>query len=363
MSGTSLDAIDAALLDLAHGQIRLLDTLNHPLPDALRQQVLRLNQPGQPDELHSMAITDRELAGVFAQAVKELLQHSGIKPDEITAIGSHGQTVRHQPGIDTPYTMQIGDPNRLAELSGITTIADFRRRDIAAGGQGAPLAPAFHAAMFHSDQQNRAILNIGGMANLTLLAADRNIPVSGFDTGPGNVLLDAWYQRHHPAAYDQHGQWAGSGQVADSLLARLLCHPFFKLEPPRSTGREQFNIDYLDSELEDHQQDLAAADVQATLAELTTRSIAQALTTWADDCERLLLCGGGAYNTDLVARLRRHLPDIQVDTTASCGMAPEWIEAAAFAWLAKQTLHHQTGNLPAVTGADHAVILGGIYPA
>lgn len=365
MSGTSLDAIDAALLDFTNNQIMLLATHSHTLPDTLKHKILQLNQPGQLDEVHQMAVADQQLADAFATAVNTLLDQAGILACNIKALGSHGQTIRHHAHGSTPYTVQIGDPNRVAELTGITTVGDFRRRDIAAGGQGAPLVPAFHAALFRTTSENRAILNLGGMANLTLLPADPSQPVSGFDTGPGNVLLDAWYQRHHNGAYDKDGHWASAGQVSEQLLAALLELPFYSLSPPRSTGREQFNLEYLDSMLsqitESPQPENIPENIQATLSELTACSVAQALTKWGDYCERLLVCGGGVFNTDLIKRLGNNLPGLTIESTVAYGMAPEWIEAAAFAWLAKQTLHHQSGNLPEVTGASHSVVLGGIY--
>ena len=365
MSGTSLDGIDAALLDLSNDQIKLLATHSHTLPDSLKHKILQLNQPGQLDEIHQTAVADQQLADVFATAVNTLLDQTGIQTSNIKALGSHGQTIRHQPDGSTPYTVQIGDPNRVAELTGITTVGDFRRRDIAAGGQGAPLVPAFHATLFRTTSENRAILNLGGMANLTLLPADPTQPVSGFDTGPGNVLLDAWYQRHQNGFYDKNGLWASTGQVSEPLLATLLELPFYSLSPPRSTGREQFNLGYLDSILgkitaSPKPEDIPE-NIQATLSELTARSVAQALTQWCDHCERLLVCGGGVLNTDLIKRLRNNLPGLTIESTVAYGIAPEWVEAAAFAWLAKQTLHHQSGNLPEVTGASHSVVLGGIY--
>jgi len=361
MSGTSLDAIDVALLDFSDNQITLLATHCHSLPGTLKQNIQQLNQPGQLDEIHLMAVADQQLADVFAEAVGTLLEQTGQRACNVKALGSHGQTIRHQPNGATPYTLQIGDPNRLAELTGITTVADFRRRDIAAGGQGAPLAPVFHAALFRTASENRAVLNLGGMANLTRLPADPAQPITGFDTGPGNVLLDAWYQRHQSGAYDQSGHWASTGQASEPLLAALLELPFYSLTPPRSTGREQFNLEYLDSVLNQISEIPKPENIQATLSELTARSVAQALTAWGGDCERLLICGGGVFNTDLLKRLGNLLPGLAIESSATHGMAPEWIEAAAFAWLAKQTLHHHSGNLPEVTGAAHNVVLGGIY--
>ncbi|TDY00452.1 anhydro-N-acetylmuramic acid kinase [Thiohalophilus thiocyanatoxydans] len=359
MSGTSLDGIDAALLDLRQ-RPHLLAQHSHPLPDPLRQQLYQLQTPGE-NELSTMMRLDVELGRLFAEAVHALLAKADKRAGEIAAIGSHGQTLRHYPDGPTPSTLQIGDPNLIAELTGITTVADLRRRDLAAGGQGAPLVPAFHAAMFHRDGSNRAILNLGGIANLTLLPADNQAAVTGFDTGPGNGLLDSWIARHQQQRYDRDGEWAASGHVHPGLLERLLHDPYFARPPPKSTGREYFNLNWLQPALEPFA-DLAPRDVQATLCELSARSIAEALQAAMDPVEEVLICGGGIHNRALYQRLEALLTPARLASTAEAGLDPDWVEAAAFAWLAKQTLAGDPGNLPSVTGASHPVVLGGIYP-
>lgn len=358
MSGTSLDGIDAALLDLRQ-RPRLLAQHSHPLPDPLRQQLYQLQTPGE-NELSTMMRLDVELGRLFAEAVHALLAKADKRAGEIAAIGSHGQTLRHYPDGPTPSTLQIGDPNLIAELTGITTVADLRRRDLAAGGQGAPLVPAFHAAMFRREGSNRAILNLGGIANLTLLPADSQAAVTGFDTGPGNGLLDAWIARHQQQRYDRDGEWAASGHCHPGLLERLLHDPYFARPPPKSTGREYFNLNWLHAALAPFA-DLASRDVQATLCELSARSIAEALQATRDPVEEVLICGGGIHNRALYQRLEELLTPARVTSTAEAGLDPDWVEAAAFAWLAKQTLAGDPGNLPSVTGASHPVVLGGVY--
>ena len=374
MSGTSLDAIDAALVDFSNNTPTLVQALNYPLSPELRQAIQILCTPGD-NEIDQLGCVDIQLGTTLADAVQQLLKESGIGAQQICAIGSHGQTIRHRPDLEKGqhFTLQIGDPNTLAELTGITTIADFRRRDMAAGGQGAPLAPAFHAAMFRSDSQTRVILNIGGMANVTLLAAQlpaqlpthsnaaEPTPVIGFDTGPGNVLMDAWIQRHQQQAYDKEGQWAASGTVNSALLETLLQDTFFPRSPPKSTGREHFNLEWLDTQLARFGQPIDPADVQATLSELTARSVRNAVAGFTPD--NLVVCGGGARNTDLMRRLRDKFSAGSVITSDELGLPAEWVEAVAFAWLARESLAHRPGNLPAVTGARRPVVLGGIYPA
>ncbi len=358
MSGTSLDGIDAVAVRFAPA-FELLGTHSEPLPPTLRAEILALCQPGD-NEIERLAALDPALGRLFATAANQLLQRSGLKADQVSAIGSHGQTVRHRPGRH--YSLQIGDPNLIAELTGITTIADFRRRDMAAGGQGAPLVPAFHAALFRCSRQDRVLLNIGGMANLTWLPADHNIAVRGFDTGPGNVLLDGWIAHHRGLAYDAGGDWARSGQVIPELLQRMLALPFFQAPPPKSTGREQFNLAWLQQQLAQLGRHCDAADVQATLLELTARSAADAIRQQAA-AEQLgvYLCGGGSHNGALRQRLAALLQPASVETTCALGLDPDWVEAVAFAWLACRTRAQQCGNLPAVTGASGPRILGGIY--
>ena len=357
MSGTSLDGVDAVLAEIGPtGQIRLLHTHYLPYPDALRAQLLALHMP-QPDEIHLAAIAANALARLYAEAAKALLD--GFAPDRVRAIGCHGQTLRHRPADG--YTLQIGNASLLAELTGIAVVADFRSRDIAAGGQGAPLVPAFHARVLRQPDAHRVIANIGGIANITDLPA--NGPVRGWDTGPGNMLLDAWIKRHSGAHYDRDGAWAASGSVHPGLLAALMRHAYLQLSPPKSAGREQFNLEWLDATLGSLDEALAPPDVQATLLEFTAMSLADAVNRECTGAQELYVCGGGAHNRTLMQRISVHLPDIRVATTATLGIDPDWVEALAFAWLARQTLHHAPGNLPAVTGARGERVLGAIYPA
>jgi anhydro-N-acetylmuramic acid kinase len=357
MSGTSLDGVDAVLAEIGPaGQIRLLHTHYLPYADALRAQLLALHAP-QPDEIHLAALAANELARLYADAIKPLLD--GLPPGSVRAIGCHGQTLRHRPADG--YTLQIGNAALLAELTGIAVVADFRSRDIAAGGQGAPLVPAFHARALGHPDAHRVIANIGGIANITDLPV--NGPVRGWDTGPGNMLLDAWIKRHRGARYDRDGAWAARGRVHPGLLAELVQHPYLQQRPPKSAGREQFNMEWLDATLSRLTHAIDPADVQATLLEFTATSLADAVKRECGDARELYVCGGGAHNGTLMARLRALLPALEVDTTAALGIDPDWVEALAFAWLARQTLHHAPGNLPAVTGARGERVLGAVYPA
>lgn len=361
ISGTSVDAVDAVLADCEFSPPRLLQCHRQPLAPDLRQALLAFNQPaGQ--ELQRLARLDNAVARVFASAVTAVLDDAGLGPAAIAAIGSHGQTVCHAPDDPDPYTVQIGNPSLLAELTGITVVADFRRRDMAAGGQGAPLAPAFHEAFFRTPAADRAAVNIGGIANVTLLPADPTAAVIGFDTGPGNALLDGWAERHLGTPLDLDGAWAGRGQVLPELLDRLLAEPYFQRPPPKSTGREFFNLDWLDARLTTSQA-MAPADVQATLTALTAHSIATALMHYAPAIRELLVCGGGVHNPTLLAALQTRLAPVAVRSTAAFGVDPDYLEALGFAWLAHRTLSGQPGNLPSVTGARGARVLGGIYPA
>lgn len=361
MSGTSLDGIDAALLDLS-GSPKLLAAHTYPLPSDLRAALLTLCQPGN-DEIERMGRADRWLGLELGQAVNQLLASAGVAAVSVRAIGSHGQTIRHRPPkshVDTnAFTLQIGDPTSIVESTGITTIADFRRRDIAAGGQGAPLVPAFHRAVFSSTENHaRAIVNIGGIANISGLATDGS--VIGFDTGPGNTLLDSWIQRHHYLAFDRDGAWAASGKVIPDLLTKLLSDPYFALAAPKSTGREYFHLDWLDHLLT--RSTAAPQDVQATLLELTASSIANGIATLPFAADEVFICGGGAYNQQLMTRLDALLQPRRLASTAQLGIEPEWVEAAAFAWLAQQTLNGNPGNEPTATGAKDYRVLGAIYP-
>ncbi len=359
MSGTSLDGIDAALLDLGAEQPRLLTAICQPLPTGLRSELAELCH-GCDDEIERMGRADRALGLLLAETVEALIARSGVPRQAIRAIGSHGQTIRHRPDGALPFTLQIGDPATLAHQTGITTVADFRRRDVAAGGQGAPLVPPFHRAVFSGDRA-RAIVNIGGMANITALGSDT--PLLGFDTGPGNVLLDSWAQRHGRGSCDIDGQWAGGGTVVGSLLQQLLGESFFQLAPPKSTGRELFSPAWLDHQLLLFGDEIDPADVQATLAELTATTIADAIVSLSFTVDEVYICGGGACNRDLIQRLARLLQPRLLASTATLGIAPEWVEAAAFAWLAQQTLAGLPGNEPSVTGAARPCVLGAIHPA
>lgn len=357
MSGTSLDGIDAVLADVsAAGAIRLLRTHYLPYPDSLREQLLALHTP-QPNEIHLVACAANDLARLYAKAVNAMLD--GVAPDSVRAIGCHGQTLRHRP--KDGYTLQIGNAALLAELTGITVVSDFRSRDIAAGGQGAPLVPAFHAQALGHPDIHRVIANIGGIANITDLPATGS--VRGWDTGPGNMLLDAWIKRHNGAHYDRDGAWAASGTVHPGLLAAMMSHIYLQLPPPKSAGREQFNLEWLETTLASLGQAIAPADVQATLLELTAMSLCDAVLRECDGAQELYVCGGGAHNSALMRRISAQLPNIRVSTTTQLGIDPDWVEALAFAWLARQTMNHAPGNLPSVTGAQGERILGAIYPA
>jgi len=362
MSGTSVDGIDAVLVDLSADRPVLLAAQTTDWNASLREDIFRtLNQPEQVS-LDALGRLDAALGEAFAEAALAIITAADLQPSRITAIGSHGQTLFHAPSAQPPFTLQAGDASRIAARTGITTVADFRRRDVAEGGQGAPLVPAFHQALFSKPGVSRAILNIGGIANVTLLPADTG-PVCGFDTGPGNVLMDAWTARHRGQPFDRDGAWARSGTRSDALLARLLQQPYLQLQPPKSTGRELFCMQWLDTALVDGFSTLAADSVQATLAEFTAASIAAALMQFSAPVDELFVCGGGANNSFLLQRLQALLPDCKTATTAALGLHPDWVEASAFAWLARQTLAGHPGNLPSVTGARRAAVLGAVYPA
>ncbi len=361
ISGTSMDGIDAVLMRLGEKGQEMLASHEHPWPDDLRQKLRAIAAPGE-NEIERMGFLDIQVADHFAKAAWELLKQARIPPQQVAAIGSHGQTIRHHPEGPAPFTLQIGDPNRIAEATGITVVADFRRRDMAAGGEGAPLAPAYHAALFRKEGETRIILNLGGIANVTILPADPGKPASGFDTGPSNTLLDAWARAHLNRPFDASGAWANSGHVAEELLAAMLEDPYFYKPAPKSTGPEHFHLGWLRHLLASHPVP-QTEDVQATLTALTVESIARAIEAEAPECRRLIACGGGVHNKNLMQRLGERLPETTIETTAVHGLNPDHVEAAAFAWLAKQTLENRPGNLPAVTGAAHPVILGGIYPA
>lgn len=362
MSGTSIDGIDAALLRFPPpGGIALTATHTHAYPPEVRTQIESLLRSGD-NEVERFGHLDHRLGELFAEAVNAVLHQAGVRAAEVVAIGSHGQTVRHCPAGTNPFSLQAGSPAVIAERTGITTVADFRAADIAAGGQGAPLVPAFHQALFQAAGHGRVILNIGGIANITWLPPDVAQPVLGFDTGPGNTLLDNWIARQCGEPYDRDGRWAATGRPVPELLEQLLDDPYFARPAPKSTGREYFHLEWLDRHLRAFARPTAPADVQATLVGLTAGGIARAVQS-LHGMEEVFVCGGGAHNRTLMARLAHDLGGIKLETTAAIGLHPDWVEAAAFAWLAYRTLQGQTGNLPSVTGARHAAILGGIYPA
>ena len=356
MSGTSLDGLDIALIDLEQ-RISLLATHYIPMPESLRLAMLGLCSSG-PDEIARAALAENEWVRLAAEGIRHLLDAQDLRPEDIRAIGSHGQTVRHEPARG--FTVQIGNPALLAELTGITVVGDFRRRDVAAGGQGAPLVPAFHEALFLNQGQRLAVLNIGGFSNLSLIEQDK--PVAGFDCGPGNVLLDTWINEKQGRSYDANGAWAASGTVLPGLLKSLLSDAFFAGTGPKSTGRELFNLPWLQHHLSTQPQ-AADEDVQATLLELTTLSIVDSLQKAQKDTQAILVCGGGAHNGTLMARLASLLPGARVSSTADHGVDPDWVEAMAFAWLAHCCLEGIAGNRPSVTGANGLRVLGAIYPA
>jgi anhydro-N-acetylmuramic acid kinase len=358
MSGTSADGVDAALVDFTPS-LRVVHAKTYPLPAQLRAQALAISLA---TPLGEIAALDVRLGEFFAQAAQALLEEAGVPAANIRGIGSHGQTIWHQPSGETPFTLQIGDPNILVERTGITVVADFRRRDVAAGGQGAPLVPAFHAEVLSSDRFNRCVLNLGGIANITILPKEATRPVSGFDTGPANTLLDAWIFRHQRRNFDQDGAWAARGKCHAALLDALLGDEYFRQLPPKSTGREHFSLGWLDRHLGKFG-DLKPEDVQATLVALTATTVAQAIGQHAPETEQVLVCGGGAANPMLLQALASQLHPISLISTATLGVDPDYVEACAFAWLARRTLLGLPGNLPAVTGARRATVLGGVYPA
>jgi anhydro-N-acetylmuramic acid kinase len=356
MSGTSMDAIDASLVDFDVTPLRIVAASATPFDPELKRRIASLIESANHVALDELGQIDVALARAFAQAATALLRDAGVSTGAVTAIGSHGQTIRHQPELPLPFTWQIGDPNTLAEMTGITVVADFRRRDVAAGGQGAPLLPVFHDQVFRSDDEDRAIVNLGGIGNITILT--RNSTVTGFDTGPGNRLLDAWIAEHLGLDFDEDGRWANTGRCDATLLKQLLDEPYLSLPPPKSTGRELFNMPWLRPKL-----GLFARrpqDVQATLLEFTAASVAAAVRQFAPGAA-LYACGGGAHNQALLSAIGRLVAPNPVSSTAVLGLDPDYVEAVAFAWFAQRTLAGMTSSAGSVTGARGARILGGVY--
>ncbi|HDU4718060.1 TPA: anhydro-N-acetylmuramic acid kinase [Klebsiella aerogenes] len=358
MSGTSLDGVDVVLAAINENIVAQQASLSYAIPVNLKEDILAICQ-GQQLTLSQLGRLDTRLGRLFSDAVLALMRQQNLQPEDIVAIGCHGQTVWHEPTGDAPHTMQIGDNNQIAAHTGVTVVGDFRRRDMALGGQGAPLVPAFHQALLAHPVERRMVLNIGGIANLSLLVPGQ--PVRGYDTGPGNMLMDAWIWRQCGKPYDKDAQWASEGKVLLPLLQDMLSDPWFALPAPKSTGREYFNYGWLEKHLARYA-NLRGQDVQATLTELTAVTISEQVLL-SGGCERLLVCGGGARNPLLMARLAALLPGTEVTTTDDAGISGDDMEALAFAWLAWRTLAGLPGNLPSVTGASEATILGAIYPA
>lgn len=361
MSGTSMDGVDAVLCEFEGARFRRARaTAASGYPGALRSALLRLQREKPAITLDQLARFDRAIAEVFAEAARRALAAARVKASAVRALGSHGQTVMHDP-LGARSSMQLGDPSAIAALTGITTVADFRRADVARGGQGAPLVPAFHHAVFAAAREPRAVVNIGGIANVTLLPDASAAAVRGFDTGPGNALLDEWSQTHLQRTLDAGGRWAARGRVDAALLRAMLDDPYFAKRPPKSTGRAEFNLDWVRQRFPALDR-LALADAQATFCELTAQTIAEAIALEAPATRAVFVCGGGARNTYLMRRLAALMPERRVATTAELGLVPDLVEAAAFAWLAMRTLRGLPGNLPAATGARESAVLGGVYP-
>ena len=365
MTGTSVDGLDLALIEVDDsGAITIVAAATRPLPELLRRDLLALSQP-EDDDIDLLGSCDQALGLFTATAVNAFIEGLGYASTSIRAIGSHGQTIRHRPPgtASLPFTLQIGDPHVIAENTGITTVADFRRRDIAAGGHGAPLVPRFHAELFNATGSDACILNIGGISNVSLIGKD----LTGFDTGPGNALIDQWCQQHQRRPYDRSGAWSAGGKVDNTLLQALQADPYFALQPPKSTGREYFNIDWLEKTASAHGLQLdAAQDIQATLTELTAATVIESLKAWGGGIKTLVVCGGGRLNDDLMHRIRQAaarltpIPSL-IEPSEYWGVDGDAIEAAAFAWLAHRRLQHLPGNVPAVTGAAGERVLGAIY--
>lgn len=360
MSGTSVDAIDAVLMDFSESDSHVVTHFSQGIHKNLKNEINRIiSRQVWPQDIETL---DQQFAQASSEAVHQLLTRASIRASQIAAIGSHGQTVFHNPAGMPPVSVQIGNARQIAEATGIQTVGNFRQADIDAGGQGAPLACAYHERLFRNEQENRAIVNLGGIANITLLPADRSLDITGFDTGPANTLSDAWIRKYQGLDFDRNGVWAQTGTVNLDLLNLMLEDPYFKQLPPKSTGREKFNLVWLQHMLDQCEEPVTEKDVQATLAELTAQSIAQAIKTQAPSTSRILLCGGGSYNTCLVSRLEHAVQDIPVEGTRAYGVSEKWLEAMAFAWLARRTLEGKPGNIPSVTGASKKVVLGDLYP-
>ena len=356
LSGTSRNGVDAVLVNFSHGSMDLLHALCTPYPPAIKLTLDQLLETGRPPTRELASLLDENLGRFFARVAQNLVREAGMEMRDIRAIGSHGQNVWHRPSDQNPVTIQLGKGDLIAANTGITAVADFRSADVKAGGQGAPLAPLLHRYMFRSEEENRAILNLGGIAKLTILPSEG--PVTGFDCGPGVCLMDAWTQRHLQKDYDNNGSWAAKGKVNKNLLDRMLQDPYFDQAPPKSTGLEYFSMPWLRNMLEEFKLD--EVNIQATLADLTSMSVGRSLHGF-DLPARLLVCGGGAHNTFLIGRIAAALPDVVVETTARYGADPDWVEGLLFAWLARQRLNESLQDTPPITGARHPVLLGNVF--
>jgi len=358
MSGTSLDGIDAALVDFQDNETHLVEFEYLPYSDEIQSTIQKISKPESLISLKEYGAMDAQLGSLFAKAVNALLAKAAIPTSSVKAIGSHGQTIYHAPDIRFPFSLQIGDPNIIAETTGITTVADFRRRDIAAKGQGAPLVPAFHQAVFQHPNEHRCIVNIGGIANITVLPRNQSAEVIGFDTGPGNTLMDLWIKLHRNLPYDKNGAWGKTGKINHDLVALLKQDAYFNAAPPKSTGKEYFSLPWIYQYFDAFS--YKAEDVQASLCFLTAITICDAVKKHAPATERILICGGGIHNDYLLELIQQNI-DCPVESTERYGIHPDHVEAVAFAWLARQTMNNLPGNLKEVTGALDSVILGGIY--
>ena len=359
MSGTSIDGIDAGLVDFSKSIPQFIDFLYLPFPEQIRSQLSNIASTQERILLQEYGTLDTQLGHLFANAVLDLLSKTGLPAKAITAIGSHGHTVFHSPNLQTPFCLQIGDPNIIAQATGITTVADFRRRDIAAHGQGAPLVPAFHEAIFASSEENRVVVNIGGIANITVLSKNSSDSVLGFDTGPGNTLMDQWIEKHKGAHYDRNGDWAKSGQAKQEIIEQLKSDPYFAVKAPKSTGKEYFSLKWLNQQTHSLS-DYKIEDIQASLCHFSAETICDAIHQYAPKTDRVLVCGGGVHNTLLMSLLQQRIT-CPVVATDKYGLHSDHVEAIAFAWLARRTINKLPGNLTRVTGAQSPVILGGIY--
>lgn len=359
ISGTSMDGIDAALVRFEDASLELIQTHPHDYPSELRRDLSVAKLDPNMRSIDDVGSLHEKVGECFRDAANALLDKAGVDASEVAAVGSHGQTIRHEPNAARPFSLQIGDANIIAAGTGITTVADFRRADIKLGGQGAPLTPLFHEWLFREPRANRVVLNIGGIANVTVLHGG-DADTIGFDTGPGNTLLDAWIAAHQNEPFDRNGSWAAEGEVNSRLLSRLRGDAYFSVPPPKSTGFEYFNLGWLESKGAD---EYDPTDVQATLCQLTAESIAAAIHDHAAGATDVFVCGGGVHNAELMRKLSAAVPGINVESTDSVGLDPDWVEAVAFAWLAMRTTHGLTGNLPSVTGARQAAVLGTTYRA